>query len=61
MWGNEEVTYSYEIDTNEQTSRVNKDLRDLRRTHELRKDHRVLIPDLAKIELVNNNANDFQI
>lgn len=61
MWGNEEVTYSYEIDTNEQTSRVDKDLRDLRRTHELRKDHRVLIPDLAKIELVNNDANDFQI
>lgn len=61
MWGNEEVTYSYEIDTNEQTSRVDKDLRDLRRTHELRKDHRVLIPDLAKIELVNNDSNDFQI
>lgn len=61
MWGNEEVTYSYEIDTNEQTSRVDKDLRDLRRTHELRKDHRVLIPDLSKIELVNNDANDFQI
>ena len=61
MWGNEEVTYSYEIDTNEQTSRVDKDLRDLRRTHELRKDHRVLIPDLAKIELVNNDTNDFKI
>ena len=61
MWGNEEVTYSYEIDTNEQTSRVDKDLRDLRRTHELRKDHRVLIPDLAKIELGDADKNDFQI
>lgn len=61
MWGDEEVTYSYEIDTNEQTSRVDKDLRDLRRTHELRKDHRVLIPDIIKIELVDTDKNDFQI
>lgn len=61
MWGDEEVTYSYEIDTNEQTSRVDKDLRDLRRTHELRKDHRVLIPDITKIELVDTDKNDFQI
>lgn len=61
MWGDEEVTYSYEIDTNEQTSRVDKDLRDLRRTHELRKDHRVLIPDITKIELVETDKNDFQI
>lgn len=61
MWGDEEVTYSYEIDTNEKSNRVDKDLRDLRKIHELRKDHRVLIPDLAKIELVEVDKNDFQI
>ena len=61
MWGDEEVTYSYEIDTNEQSNRVDKDLRSLRRTHELRKDHRVLISDIAKIELFDTDKNDFQI
>ena len=61
MWGDEEVTYSYEIDTNEKSSRVDKDLRSLRKIHELRKDHRVLISDIAKIELFDTDKNDFQI
>lgn len=61
IWDDEDVTYSYEIDTGEQESKIEKDIRALRAVHKLRKDHRVLIPDLTAIKLVDLVPNDFQI